>query len=64
MLEAHTLQRYDVNVNFPPSDVGYDLQARRYLINGVENEERELAQFGWKGTLREFSPSALRRAGR
>ncbi|MCY1268723.1 hypothetical protein D9M69_187660 [compost metagenome] len=64
VLEAHTLQRYDINVNFPPSDVGYDLQARRYLINGVENEEKEAAQFGWKGTLREFSPSALRRAGR
>lgn len=64
VLESHTLQRYDVNVNFPSSDVAYDLQARRYLINGVENEENALAQFGWVGTLREFSPSALRRAGR
>ncbi|CAD5107465.1 DUF1329 domain-containing protein [Zestomonas carbonaria] len=64
VLEAHTLQRYDVNVNFPSSDVGYDLQARRYVVNGVENEEKAPAQFGWRGTLREFSPSALRRAGR
>lgn len=64
VMEAHTLQRYDVNVNFPSSDVCYDLQARRYLINGLENEEKEPMQFGWKGSLREFSPSALRRAGR
>ncbi|MDT4813033.1 hypothetical protein FQZ97_460040 [compost metagenome] len=64
VMEAHTLQRYDVNVNFPSSDVSYDLQARRYLVNGVENEEKAGMQFGWKGTLREFSPSALRRSGR
>ncbi|MCY1543667.1 hypothetical protein D9M68_794940 [compost metagenome] len=64
VLEAHTLQRYDVHVNFPSSDVGYDLQARRYVVNGVENEEKAPTQFGWRGTLREFSPSALRRAGR
>jgi hypothetical protein len=64
VLEAHTLQRYDVSVNFPSSDVGYDLQARRYLVNGVENEEKAPSQFGWKGSLREFSPSALRRSGR
>ncbi|MFC5695474.1 DUF1329 domain-containing protein [Pseudomonas sp. GCM10022186] len=64
VMEAHTLQRYDIKVNFPASDVGYDLQARRYVVNGVENEEKALSQFGWRGTLREFNPSALRRSGR
>ncbi|MNR23663.1 hypothetical protein D3C85_1406940 [compost metagenome] len=45
------------------SDVAYDLQARRYVVYGLENEEK-LTQFGIRAALKDFSPAALRRAGR
>ncbi|MOA53485.1 hypothetical protein D3C78_1769510 [compost metagenome] len=45
------------------SDVAYDLQARRYIVSGLENEEKR-AQFGIKADLKDFSTAALRRSGR
>ncbi|MNG41147.1 hypothetical protein D3C84_1301390 [compost metagenome] len=45
------------------SEVIYDLQARRYVVYGLENEERS-ATFGLTAKLTDFSPSALRRSGR
>ncbi|MCY1451973.1 hypothetical protein D9M71_688680 [compost metagenome] len=45
------------------SDVSYDLQARRYEIYGLENEERH-AQFNLEAKLSDYSPAALRRSGR
>ncbi|WP_025109773.1 DUF1329 domain-containing protein [Pseudomonas sp. H1h] len=61
--EAHSLQRYDVLSAMHISEVVYDLQARRYAVYGLENEERS-AQFGITAKLTDFSPSALRRSGR
>lgn len=61
--EAHSLQRYDVLSSIHVSDVAYDLQARRYVVYGLENEEK-LTQFGIRAALKDFSPAALRRAGR
>ncbi|MCY1283864.1 hypothetical protein D3C84_249340 [compost metagenome] len=61
--EAHSLQRYDVLSAIHVSDVAYDLQARRYVVYGLENEEK-LTQFGIRAALKDFSPAALRRAGR
>jgi hypothetical protein len=63
MQEAHTLQRYDVLSSLQLSDVAYDLQARRYVVYGLENEERN-TQFGIRGKIADFSPAALRRSGR
>ncbi|MCY1412303.1 hypothetical protein D9M71_277040 [compost metagenome] len=61
--EAHSLQRYDVLSAIHVSDVAYDLQARRYVVYGLENEERT-TRFGITASLKDFSPAALRRAGR
>lgn len=61
--EANTLQRYDVLTSMQVSDLVYDLQSRRYVINGLDNQERP-AQFGGGGQLKDFSPAALRRSGR
>lgn len=63
MQEAHSLQRYDVLSSIQISDVIYDLQARRYLAYGLENEEK-LTEFGVKASIKDFSPAALRRSGR
>lgn len=63
MQEAHSLQRYDVLSSIHVSDVSYDLQARRYIVSGLENEEKR-AQFGIKANLKDFSTAALRRSGR
>jgi hypothetical protein len=61
--EAHSLQRYDVLSAIHISDVAYDLQARRYIVSGLENEEKR-AQFGVHAELKDFSTAALRRSGR
>lgn len=61
--ESHALQRYDVLSYFQISDVSYDVQARRYEIYGLVNEERN-SQFNLDAKLSDFSPSALRRSGR
>ncbi len=61
--EAHSLQRYDVLSAIHVSEVVYDLQARRYVTYGLENEERS-ARFGLTAKLADFNPSALRRSGR
>jgi len=61
--EAHSLQRYDVLSAIHVSEVVYDLQARRYVAYGLENEERS-TRFGLTAKLADFSPSALRRSGR
>ncbi len=61
--EAHSLQRYDVLSAIHTSDVAYDLQARRYIVSGLENEEKR-AQFGIHADLKDFSTAALRRSGR
>lgn len=63
LLEAHSLQRYDVLSSIHISDVSYDLQARRYIAYGLENEEKH-TQFGIKASLKDLSPAALRRSGR
>ncbi|GGE53809.1 hypothetical protein GCM10007421_30340 [Halopseudomonas oceani] len=61
--EAHSMQRYDVLTSIHTSEAHYDLQANRYLIFGLDNEEK-IATFGATAELRDFRPAALRRSGR
>lgn len=61
--EAHSLQRYDVLSSVLVSDLSYDLLSRRYVVYGLMNQEKPY-QFNYKATLKDFSTSALRRAGR
>ncbi|HEY1057103.1 MAG TPA: DUF1329 domain-containing protein [Limnobacter sp.] len=44
-------------------EVLYDLQARRYLVNALTNEEKQ-PEFGKKYEVSDFSSAALRRMGR
>lgn len=61
--EAHALQFYDQDVPWYAIEVLYDLLSGRYLANGLTNEENEPYDFGTKRASREYTPSALRRAG-
>lgn len=61
--EAHSMQRYDVLSAIHTSEVNYDLQANRYIVYGLDNEEKA-TKFGIKAELKDFSPAALRRSGR
>ncbi|NMG55991.1 DUF1329 domain-containing protein [Aromatoleum aromaticum] len=60
--EAHLMSFYDQPMTWAIADVLYDLQARRYLVSGMTNEEKPMV-FGEKLTLNTFSTSALRRQG-
>ncbi|MEX2473900.1 DUF1329 domain-containing protein [Marinobacter sp.] len=61
--EAHAMQFYDVDVPWYAIEVLYDLLSGRYLALGLTNEEKDPYTFGVKRNSREYTPSALRRAG-
>ncbi|MBL0285170.1 MAG: DUF1329 domain-containing protein [Zoogloea sp.] len=58
--DVHLMPFYDQQMTWGISEVLYDLQARRYLVSDMMNEERP-AKFGEKLTLNAFSTEALRR---
>jgi hypothetical protein len=58
--ELHMMQFYDQIVPWIASEVIYDLQARRYLMVGLSNEERPY-EWNLKVTPADFSPDNLRR---
>lgn len=61
--EIFGLQAYDVPTFGGTGEVLYDLQARRYLVNGLTNEE-PLIEFGKPMSKVDFTTAALRRMGR
>ena len=61
--EVFGVQFYDAPTFGPAGEVIYDLQARRYLVNALTNEEKPI-EFGKKYTTADFSTAALRRMGR
>lgn len=61
--EVFGTQLYDAPTFGPAGEVIYDLQARRYLVNALTNEEKPV-EFGEKYRTRDFSQAALRRMGR
>jgi len=61
--EAHALQFYDQNVPWYAIETLYDLLSGRYLVLGLTNEESNPYTFGVERASREYTPSALRRAG-
>jgi hypothetical protein len=61
--EAHSVQFYDVEVPWYSIETLYDLLSGRYLANGLTNEEPVPYSFGVERRSREYTPSALRRAG-
>ena len=56
--EAHALNYYEVPVLWTTLEVFYDLQQRRYLVNGLDND-RNSYRFSETADPREFSPQAL-----
>ncbi|MGI2169838.1 DUF1329 domain-containing protein [Shewanella sp. MF05960] len=59
---AHTINYYDALTNWSTLEVFHDLQSRRYLAMGLDNEGR---MYNFDASLSEsnFTPDALRRAG-
>ena len=62
--EAHSVQYYNADVNWFAAETLYDIIAGRYLVTGLNNEERKGIQFDVKAKRKDFSTSALKRMGR
>ncbi|KZN33276.1 hypothetical protein N474_09195 [Pseudoalteromonas luteoviolacea CPMOR-2] len=60
---AHGINYYDVPTHWSTLDVYHDLNSRRYLAIGLDNEE-EMYDFTQSFQDNEFTQSALRREGR
>jgi hypothetical protein len=60
--EIFTTHFYDASCTWLAAEVSYDLQARRYVVVGVANEEKPY-DFGKKLTLDYYSTDNLRRVG-
>jgi hypothetical protein len=58
--ETHLMQYYDVPMANNAGEVVYDLQARRYVVLGVTNQEKPM-KFNLKQDLSFFSTDNLRR---
>jgi len=61
--EAHQLLYYQIPVQGYSVETLYDLNAGRYLVLGLENNEPAGVDWKAKFSKQEFQPSALRRAG-
>ncbi|MBR9727857.1 DUF1329 domain-containing protein [Shewanella intestini] len=59
---AHSINYYEVPTHWSTLEVFHDLQSRRYLAMGLDNEGR-MYNFDAKLSSRNFTPDALRRAG-
>jgi hypothetical protein len=60
---AHGVNYYDVPTHWSTLDVYHDLNSRRYLAIGLDNEE-DMYDFTVKLDDRDFTAQALRREGR
>ena len=59
---AHGLNYYEVPTQWSTLEVYHDLQSRRYIAMGLDNEEK-MYDFSVKLKEKSFTPSALRREG-
>jgi hypothetical protein len=63
--EGHEMSHYQVAIPWLAVEALHDLVSARYLLIGLDNEEKGYQyDFDYKGTFEDFTPSALRRAGR
>jgi len=60
---AHELNYYELPASWSTLEVYHDLQARRYLAQGLDNQSK-MYNFDAKLKDKQFTSSALRRAGR
>ncbi|MGH8262944.1 MAG: DUF1329 domain-containing protein [Steroidobacterales bacterium] len=61
--EGHAIEYYDVPSFWTTLEVVMDLQSRRYLALGLDNEEPRTYDFHIKRTLADYQVSALRSLG-
>ncbi len=62
--EAHGMVFYDQKVPWYAVEALMDLQSGRYLVLGLMNEEKQPYTFGLDVDSKEYTPAALRRAGK
>jgi hypothetical protein len=62
--EAHNIMFYDKLVPWYAVETLYDLNSGRYLVLGLDNEETGSYEFGFERSAGDYTPAALRRAGR
>lgn len=61
--EGHSIMYYEVPTFWTTLEVHYDMQSGRYLALGLDNES-SMYDYSIKRTEQDYSPGALRRAGR
>ena len=61
--QAHSINYYEVPTLWSTLDVMHDIQSRRYIAIGLDNESK-MYDFSKKLNERDFTPAALRREGR
>lgn len=65
MKEGHNMMHYQVAVPWLAAESLHDLISGRYVVIGLDNEESGYQyDFDYEGSFGDFTPSALRRAGR
>ncbi|MBE9540633.1 MAG: DUF1329 domain-containing protein [Proteobacteria bacterium] len=63
--EGHEISHYQVAIPWLAVSSLHDLISARYLLIGLDNEEKGYQyNFDYKGSFEDFTPAALRRAGR
>lgn len=63
--DNHMIMHYQVTVPLTAAGTSYDLISGRYLVIGLDNEEEGYQyDFDYQGSFEDFTPAALRRAGR
>lgn len=61
--EAYQLQDFSRQASTNTAETLYDLIAGRYLVIGLNNEEKQNHVYGLKASSADFTPAALRNAG-
>lgn len=63
--EGHNMMHYQVAVPWLAAESLHDLVSGRYVVIGLDNEESGYQyDFDYEGSFQDFTPAALRRAGR
>ncbi|MEA1923093.1 MAG: DUF1329 domain-containing protein [Pseudomonadota bacterium] len=62
--EGFMINYYDIKCAWTTSEVHYDLQTGRYVFYYLDNEEKNTYIFDREFPIKDFSTSALRRAGK
>jgi len=62
--EAHNLMFFKESVPWYTVETLYDMLSGRYLVNGLNNEQATSYEFGIQKSSKDYTPSALRRAGK